>query len=466
MNDEVEVKRAARERLFDAVLADAVAAEAGGEGEGRSAHGGRFALAAAALLATLVTIGVALLQAGHGRDEAQVPEPFDALFPRVERAGHLDRLGLRIGTVEQARELPDGPLPPVKVLTTDPLGDGPISVEVLEALAGRSGVRSLVIGTHPGLPIDVWRGIAAMPDLEYVHIGCHVEAPALRELRHAPRLRHVAFGARQSRLGEDLVDALVELPHVDSVSIVWHEVPSAALERLAGLPRLHSLWLEGCELDDGWPDALGELRTLRWLFLSRGRWDDVRVSAEELHKLGKLAKLESLGLARAEIPAEGFAALPASLQVLKLHMAAPPAALRELLTRPRLRGIYLNAWQPGTEDVLCELLPKTKLERFGYHGPLSDRMWRGLQRLPRLRHLSFRTSGDLASCVDRVVELEHLEHLELYTSVPPAESLRPLRKLQHLERLVISRSGNDSAHAADLAALQQAVGADVDLIVR
>jgi hypothetical protein len=150
MSEPIDVKALARERLFDAVLADAVAAEGALVPAQRRPQWARVAVV---LLATLVTIGVALLQGAARRDEAQDPESFDPLFPRIEREFHRDRLAVQLRSVERVRQLPEGPLPPLKVLPEGASGSGPVPLAVLEELHGRRGVRSLTVA---GAGILAW----------------------------------------------------------------------------------------------------------------------------------------------------------------------------------------------------------------------------------------------------------------------------------------------------------------------
>ena len=463
MSDSIDAKTAARERLFDAVLADAVAAAGGVAPTQRRPH---WALIAAVLLAALVTIGVALLHAAARRDQAQEPERFDPLFPRIERRFHRDQEYVQLRSVDRVRQLPPGPLPPVAVLPSQPNADEPVPLAVLEALLSRGGVRSLTIGGDSGLPMSSWRAIAALPDLEELSIECEIEAEGMRELRHAPRLRAIAFGKVQFRVGKELVDAVLELPRLDSVSLVRQELPSPALAALAGLPGLQSLYIEGCTTGPDWLEAIAGVRSLRWLGLAVGRFENGSLTAADLRRLGALPRLESLALAKVDIAAADYAALPDSLQVVRLPDSVSAAVVRELLARPKLRGLSVGGVDPETESVLCELLPTARLERFGINGALSDPLWRALERMPRLRHLSFRGGRDVGSSLERVVHLEQLEHLECFDYLPTPEQLRCLRVLPGLRRIVMSRCAQGSQEAVDLEALQQALGAGVDLIVR
>lgn len=462
MSGDVEVEEAARERLFDVVLAEAVAAE---RASPPAPRGRQWALVAAVLLAVLVTIGVALLKAADSRDEAQDPKTFDPLFPRIEREFHFDRLCVQVRSLERVRQLPEGELPPLAALPRAPNEGLPVPVDIVDALAGRRGVRSLCVAGDSGMPVESWRRIAAMPDLEVLTICCDIDAACMRELRHAPRLRALGLEKAKFRISAELMAALLELPRLDSIALSWQELPPSALAALAGLPELRSLYLEKCSTDPGWLDALAQLRTLRWLFLALGPWKNGVLTAEDLRRIGTLPRLESLSLHAVDIAAADYAALPASLQMVSLHEPVPASVVRELLTRPKLRGLCLRCADPEAESTLCELLPTTKLERFGCDTGVSERLWDALGHLPRLRHLSFRARKDIAVDLQRVVGLKALEHVGFQASVPAAETLGCLRDLPQLRRVVISGVGDGTEYRADLVGLQQALGPKVDLIV-
>jgi hypothetical protein len=121
---------------------------------------------------------------------------------------------------------------------------------------------------------------------------------------------------------------------------------------------------------------------------------------------------------------------------------------------------------PEAESTLCELLPTTKLERFGYEGRVAERLWEALGSMPRLRHLSFCAQEDVAVDLERVVGMKKLEHVSFQSSVPAADKLRCLRDLPELRRVVISGVGDGSGYHADLGTLQEALGANVQLIVK
>jgi hypothetical protein len=304
-----------------------------------------------------------------------------------------------------------------------------------------------------------------MPDLEVLTICCEIDAECMRELRHAPRLRAVGFN-RSVTIDKELVEAMLELPRLDSLSLVWLELSTVVLASLAGLPELRALYIEGCITEPDWLEAIAGLRTLRWPTARPSQRENGVLTAADLRRLGALPRLESLTLGKVDIATADYAALPASLQVVSLPWDLPAAVVRELLERPKLRGLSVGRLDPEAESVLCELLPTTKLERFDTGGGMSEPLARALGRLPRLRHLSFDGRGNLSSALQRILHLKQLEHIQVTASVPSAEQLGVLRELPALRRVVIRPVGDGSQLPADLAALQQAVGAGVDLIVR
>ena len=460
--EEHQAKESARERMFDALLTDAVHAEASAS-SAPARERNRYAQLAAVLLGVIVLVCVTSLQMG-AEHAAQDRVPFDPLFPRMDRELHRGPLETQLHSLARAQALPRGKLPPLSVLADDQA----TRIAILEELADRPGVRSLVIGGQEELPATTWQLVGRMPNLETLCIGCVVEAANVRELRHAPELRLIQFGKGRFELTEEMLLALVELPHLDALQFVWQKLPPETFAILASLPHLHMLYLESCTLADGWLTELRKLRVLRWLSVHFGPYKKGTLTSEEVKRFSDIRQLQSLRLANVEIEEAGFDALPSSLRVLEFSDGVPESALRTLLTRPQLRGFGFDRLDAATDKLLCELLPKTNLERFGCSRSPSEDLWRVLSELPRLRHLRTSGTSDREIQAARWSALKHLEHLEWYVrELPTPEQLQPLKNLASLRRIAIRDiSGSGRTDRRDVEALRRVFGANVEVIVR
>lgn len=464
MNDDTQVREAARERLFDAALVDAVAAEraapagvhSGAERPGRIA---RVLQAALLLLGVCVTVAVLVLR-DRGEAAAQDPDPFDPVFPRIENEWLWGPPGVQFHTQAQLDALPEhGPAFAIAY-----------SQEAVDRLAQQPGVRRLHLAMMAeDLDAETWRRIGRMGDLEMLDILCSVTAADLRELRHAPRLRDVMFSKPRFVFDEALATSLVELPHLSCVQFALTTVRPDALARLAGLPHLKALYFQSRDVGPDWLAALSRIRTLRWLSINvdTGQGSTTAVlTAADLGQLGALRALRSLALSNVSIAEADLELLPKSVEVLALAAAEPltEAGLRTLLARSNLRGLRLRRVDAGLEHVLCELLPRTRLERFACW-PVTERLWQTLEQMQTLRWLGIATSGDVATNLSHCARLEALEQINL-THGGTGFDLSVLRSLQRLRRISVLSDGNLRLSATELGAMQASLGPGVELVVR
>jgi len=462
-----DIREAARERLFDAVLWEAIDTEAGTVVP-RKRRTLKFAVAL--FVPVLVTVGVAVLKADGASGGAQDPSRFDPLSPRIEvqRESYV-AYALSVSTVEEVQRLPHQAVPPIRVTTGEEGADNAGIEEVIEALANRGGVTTMLIGDGPEPSVDVWRSVARMADLEEVVIGCQVGAAGLRELRNAPRLRALGLSRPRQELTDEHALALLELVHLERLQLIYQRVASRTLAKLSGLPNLHSFYAEACSRDQGWIEALCRIKTIRWLGLcgleygpkSRGR-----LSADDLRALGSLPRLASLNLWRVDVAGGDFGLLPPSLVALHFGGAVPGEALRELLNRRHLRRLSLVELDVRGERVLSEVLPRSRVEQFRYGSQVPDHLWPVLERSPRLRRLGCHAGSDMGLFLERVLRCRGLEQLRLHSRIPTVAELRRLRDLPQLRRVVILDSEEGRGGELDLGRLREALGAHVDLIVR
>lgn len=480
MSRDLETKRAARERLFDTMLREAVDAEAATPPAPSTRRA--WSLAAGLLLGLIVTLGVATLLPSPEQPAHQDPRAFDPIFP----PGEWDRW-------RKAIHVPSVPIQNVEqrangqrhsIVVCEPateLGHAQL-VESLREVAQHPGVCALHISDLQGrLPLDVWQSIGAMPNLEVFSIHENtrcpdlIEARGLRELRHAPKLRHVGLtGGFSAELTRAEAEALLELPHLTRIDLMLvRKVPNDFLTTLRGLPNLQELHVEQCGLEPGWAAAIAQLRSLRLLFLAGrrpiGREHD-KLTAADLRELAAIPRLDSLTVAAAQydLGPGWLQALPRSLKVLRLAgEALTPNDFAPLFARHGdLRGFHPGRLTAEAKTALAGHLRGLDLERFGC-GTLTPDLWDALREHTNLRYLSV-TLQDLTRDLARCAEHTALEQLDLTArfEIDPS-AFAVLRALPNIRRLTLTTGGNvDIPHFDDAAALREVLGPDVDVVTR
>ncbi|MEZ6036352.1 MAG: hypothetical protein R3F29_02645 [Planctomycetota bacterium] len=442
MSDDTLLREAARERLFDGALADAVRAEGGTSGATLASR--RLLHAALLLLGIAVT---ATLAVWHGPQQttAQDPEAFDPLRPRVEN------------------EWLWGERPPV---ASD-------HAQFATLLADAS-LRKLSISSELELADDDWRRLGQLQALEYLRLPLsQCSAHGLRELRHAPNLRALHLSGTNGGGTFDLAVAttLLELPHLTCLMLVLCPLETAALRKLSGLPDLHSLYFESCTTEPTWTSALRDLRGLRWLRII-GRLPDPAdtLTARQLRELSAAPQLTTLHLVRFDLDEGDLADLPPTLQFLEVRPNTPlsAAALRTLVARPDLRGLRLSRLSDADRELLHRALPETRLERFSTQGTLGAELQQVLAEQSTLRRIGFEVTGSGAPDLDFCSRLQHLEQLDLSMSEIPADGLdlSALRALRHLRRVTFfGANARESLTPEALGAMHDSLGPDVELVV-
>lgn len=432
----------ARERLFAAELAAAldVPVAAVQEPEARASRTAWLA-AAIVLLGVFVASGVAWLRAREDATAAQDPAAFDPVFPWYERVFDLN---VAPGASELAK------LPPVEAVS--------LALEVdrdLTFLARQPGLRQLMLISNTGagcsVGLDAARAIAALPMLESLALtsGVHATAEVLRELRTAPKLDMLVLGPGFC-LDATLGASIVELPKLRLLATWETDVTVEGLEALAGLPLLDALQLGMTRFDDSIVGAIAKLRTLRALFVLgpvTGGQTVARLSAPQMRTLAGMPRLVSLTLGHCMVDEGCLAALPPRLQSVTIGTVdgVTEAGLQSVAALPKLRVLSLQDYgrDAAMQAATIRLVRALRLERFdGSNAVMPGELWTAFADQPHMRNLLLRChqahAPDLAPCA----QMPALEQLSLLfpESLTPA-SLEPLRKLPKFRSLVVIGSG-------------------------
>lgn len=441
MTDEHAIREAARERLFDAALAEAMQ-------DGAVAAPPRPSSSARLLVAALVMLGgMAIVAAAwwekRAADPAQEPVRFDPIFPRVEREYPCADDLQQVGTLAMLAALPATARSIGVVVAGASNASDP---EVVLAAARRPGVRGLYFATdRRPVPAEVWQAIGDMRELELLDLTGSVTAADLRELRRAACLRTLMLGPR-TVVDREVAAALCELPKLSTLSLALGDARSSGLAGLAGLPQLEALVLEQCKLEDDWTQAIGRLRPLRWLCVYGKRFNGppLPFTVADAQHLAELPRLSNLKLGGVAIDAGAVAALPASLEVLDLMDAEPLVAadLQRLGSRAQLRGLLLGSVAPADEATLAAVLSRLRLEHFGYRqAQVPEKVWDAVCRQPGLRRLTIACRDRIAADVAHCATLKRLEELELDVCLPADVDLSPLAALPKLRRVEVTDGG-------------------------
>jgi len=443
-DDGTGVHARARERLFAAEIAAALDSTLRVDGEtevGRRAVFGQWLLAALMLLGVAVAVGVGWLRADALR-QSQQSDAYDPVFPSLQ--GDLPHAPGMV-VVEDLAALAALPkdVDAVHVSVTSP---------VLRALGGRRGIRKLSVGgtpsgDDPSPTASVLEGIATMPDLQVLHLMTKSapRAEAVRQLRAAGQLRTLLVsGDHGAPLDRELATAIAESKGLKMLLLSRVPLTADGVLGLSALPALEWLAVERATYDDAVCAAFGSLRHVRVLDL--GGTDDVgtpeaRLTADRLRSLAALPRLAELGLRAFACDEDALAALPVSLQSLRLENLRGVTAdgVRRLARLRQLRSLlWIAPAVPDLSEAIVDVVRTSPLEQFVWaSGPLPGAVWRALETKTRLRSLAVRVGPDAAVFASQLLRYPDLERLRLFLASCPdrPETLRlgELAKLRQLE---------------------------------
>ena len=314
-----------------------------------------------------------------------------------------------------------------------------------------------------------------LPELTCLWVSSEEELDAglLRELRRAPKLQMLFLGPMMSRLSEPILtaavaEALVELPRLRGVVIIGHATEEG-LKKLAGLPHLDTLLLEGCAFDEAKLQAVSSLRQLRTFGATLGGGER-KVWVIQLKNLAKLPRLQALDLSAFEIDDEVLRGLPEQLEAFgfSAHAAITPDGLLALSKRKHLRRLTLRSGlRRDLQESFGQLLAGSGIESLSCLETPTAALWSAFQAAPSLRILSLRNLFALDQ-ISEVCKLQRLESLSLRCrELPDAAAIAPLKTMASLRQLNLQLDpGTAKPGAQQLEALQQCLGSRIELQLR
>lgn len=293
-----------------------------------------------------------------------------------------------------------------------------------------------------GLDANGWQSLLTMRDLESLSF------------------KDWAWDVRDKALRSDLQNGTATEP-------VWR--PTAEdVRRLASLPKLLSLEVLGCGLDDeqlaALPDRLTELRLIGSKLTPDGiggmrQFLALRELTFDTKPGGNT--IADLFAPDAEPPADAFAAALSSLRLQSLDYrgALSPDLAKAIAAQTDLRDLRIRSKAPA-DDTAATLFGGLRLRRLAWHAPVTAELLEALAAQRDLRELELHAGeiGDIAPLA-AAARLEHLTLTE--TSVGEGVSaavLAPLARSTTLLTIVVNESVvRGEVHASE-AELQRAVG--------
>lgn len=211
-----------------------------------------------------------------------------------------------------------------------------------------------------------------------------------------------------TRFGDDAMDAVSQLPQLQTLNVGMHQISADGVRALHGSPlQQFNYWRR--DRED--PAVLGGLKGLKSWFIGFGT-----VSVDRLGEFHGMDQLENLWISGHEVicPDESIRALRTmkSLQTLQISSPAnqdcPILAALDVL--PHLKMLRLTSIG---DRALQQLPPLPALERLdlSINTHVTAEGLSALQRLPALRHLALRPSHTNAAALAVVAECAQLETL-------------------------------------------------------
>lgn len=371
-------------------------------------------------------------------------------------------------------------------------------VALLPLLTRLPGLRRLQInpdseatGGWQQLTPDDLAPLLELPALETLTIPycAHLSVAHLQRLAGCKRLASLSCINEAFTLDAAIAAALAELPALRTLDLSLIRVTPAGLAALAKVERLERLDLSHCrDLDAAGMAAVAGLAQLRSLELSGvGRPDMLQamrgggapetwaLDAASMQRLAAMPNLRELGLRECTLAPHLLAGLPPKLTSLQLQgWQVDAAAIADLRRLADLRALDLRPAATSAEvrqqvaAAAAGVLGSLHLEQLRWYGALPPELRSVIAGQADLRQLGLPLVDDLAF----VASLPKLEHLLLWPRLPPLdgeESAEPGVQPRDLAVLRASKSlrrltwHDRTLDAATVAALQQALGAQIEL---
>jgi hypothetical protein len=276
---------------------------------------------------------------------------------------------------------------------------------------------------------------ATLPQLRKLHVESTDKLSAdgiehLSEMTALEKLSVHNVNVGGNGLGDEIIQAIAELPNLVELSIGECGTTDAGVRPLAGMQQLTRLELrqEG-RLTDAALASIGKLAGLKHLNLSSyvatQQYGWVRFSADAIRKLAELKNLEQLHLVGHGVPADA-------------------------LTFDRLTSLSLGG--NAVDDACAERIASCRqLEslNLSYTG-ITDAGLARIATLPSLRKLDIDSHLITDDGIAHLKGLQSLEHLSLRASRVSDDSLAHLAEVQSLARIDLHGSGYPGAAPGEL----------------
>ena len=262
--------------------------------------------------------------------------------------------------------------------------------------------------------------------LEWISVVLHDRSKAddqLRQLRWFPELLHLELYG--SAAEENVISARGQEPHVpvpdpidfdfscfvhlEDLSLYGVRLSERSLEQLSRCPHLTNLWLERSGLTLPMAQKLGQLRSLRYLFIINCELTDVL-----LNQIGSLNQIEKLWLDEPAITDEGLRVLRHFPRLLHLELrhATLTARTFSLLNRLPLEELHLDSVCASDAEFAALSAPMPTLQRIRIAMPITDAALDTVARHPNLNYVwihSHQVQVEAASRLRRLTQLESLQ---------------------------------------------------------
>lgn len=228
---------------------------------------------------------------------------------------------------------------------------------------------------------------------------------------------------------------LAELPHLQSISCQFVELPANALEVFAALPNLDSLDLSWVDVSDCPLEKLATARNLRSVRLS-GDSDSALISDRSLERISKLRQIHTLELV--------------------LCNGVTPYGLQSLRKMPQLRELAFQDFDAANDESLALLADLPQLESLELENlRISSIGCSPISKLTRLKSLSLSDCDVDDSVLAMLRPLKSLTELGLYGTRITDTGVDELNRMSQLEKLILGRTDISAVGVKRLAALKR-----------
>ncbi len=299
---------------------------------------------------------------------------------------------------------------------------------------------------------DELKHLAALPELEELHLSGNISEDGLQALKPNGRLRVLSL--MSTRPFNDVSLATVALhKELQDLQILTGEFSVQGLKHLSTLPKLKILKISNMNLREGDIAAGNELAELEVLWMYGGSLGD-----SGLEFLGDGGKLRELSLGGTSVSDAGLEEIAKfeKLQVLFLYCNMDDEGMRHLQNLKALRELSLP--ENITHEGLAHLSRLPNIEKFqwmgsGNHG--TDEAIAYIASWKKLKRLVVRNSIITDQGAAVIGTLPELEVLDVSGSIITNRGLAEIGKLKKLQHLNVEATRVDGEGLKSLAGLQE-----------